>query len=100
MAKKQGPKALRNPLRGPFEQVTLRLRVQRGEGKPDLVSERPQERISGSDQKRYTDLDAPTLVTFDSHCLVDVDALLASGAIRRPAPKPAAAKAANSGEKD
>lgn len=90
MAKKQGP----------FEQLAHRLRVQRGPGNADLVSERPRERIAGSDNYRYTDLDAPTMVSFDQHCLVDVDALIASGAIRVPAAEPAEPKAAKTGEGD
>lgn len=63
---------------GTYRQIAHRLRIQRGPGRPDLVSERPRNK-SG----RYLDSAAePTLVTFDSYCQVDVDSLLRNGGIQ------------------
>ena len=79
-----------------YRQVTRRLRVQRGPGRPDLVSERPVELSAKGEPKtdargnvRYTDSEeSPTLVTFDEHCRVRVDQLLRVGAIaEHEAPK-------------
>lgn len=68
----------------PFRQITHRLRVQRGPGRPHLESERPRDEKSG----RFLDDDDPTIVTFDEHCQVDVDSLLAIGAIEVVSPPP------------
>ena len=78
-----------------YVQIAHRLRIQRGPGKPDNVSERPREQKTG----RYTDSDAPTLITFHRGDLADVESLLANGAIEeQPAvPSPVANKATNGG---
>lgn len=60
-----------------YIQIAHRLRIQRGPGKPDTVSERPREQKTG----RYTDTDAPTLIALHKGDLADVDSLLALGAI-------------------
>lgn len=66
----------------PFRQLSARLRVQRGPGRPDLVSERPRERRADGSAGRYLDSpEQPTLITFDEYCQVDVEALLRIGAI-------------------
>lgn len=78
-----------------YRQVTLRLRIQRGAGHPDFVSERPRRRIA-AEQYEYTDIESPTLVSFDRHCQVDVEQLLRIGAIEQyeaPAAKTEPAKA-------
>lgn len=77
-----------------YRQVTYKLRVQRGAGRPDLVSTRPTK--TGRKVGEYLDSEAePTLVEFDEHCQVDIPSLLAMGAIVewRPAkPKPSKAE--------
>ena len=68
-----------------YVQIARKLRVQRGPGRPDLVSERPGKWVGrGGDNEWYvfSDADAPTLVEFDEHCLVDVAAMLRAGSIR------------------
>ena len=68
-----------------YVQIARKLRVQRGPGRPDLVSERPGKWVGrGGDSERYvfSDADAPTLVEFDEHCRGDVAAMLKAGAIR------------------
>lgn len=77
-----------------YRQITHRLRVQRGPGRPDFVSERPRDPKSG----KYLD-DGPPLIEFDAHCQVDVESLIRSGALaREPEPTaPAKAKGAASG---
>ena len=60
-----------------YRQITHRLRIQRGAGRPDLVSERPRKQPRG----RFLDEDNPTLVEFDEHCQVDAEELLKMGAI-------------------
>ncbi len=62
-----------------YRQVTYKLRVQRGPGKPDLVSARPFKEVKS--QRVYTDDEKPTLVEFDEHCRVDIPSLLKLGAI-------------------
>ncbi len=67
----------------PFRQITHRLRIQRGPGRADKVSERPR-----AADRQYLDSDeAPTLVTFDEYDQVDVSALLQMGAIVPWAPE-------------
>lgn len=69
---------------GTYRQFTQRLRIQRGPGNPDLVSERPRDQKS----RNYLDSDAkPTLITLSEGDLADVPALLASGAIAPHTPK-------------
>lgn len=78
----------------PFRQFSRRLRIQRGPGKPDKVSERPVQELSDG-SIRYLDSDeAPTLITFDEHDQVDIPSLLSIGAIvpwvpSKPPEKPA-----------
>ncbi len=63
-----------------YRQLSLRLRVQRGQGRKDLVSERPHKMTDAGPV--YSDsLEKPTIVTFDEHCQVDIEAMLGSGAI-------------------
>lgn len=67
-----------------YRQLSARLRVQRGAGRPDLVSERP----TDPKTKRFSDSDeSPTLIEFDEHCQVDIPFLLAIGAIAEYEPK-------------
>lgn len=63
-----------------FRQVSHRLRIQRGPGRTDKVSERPR---VGSRERGWGDYrdGAPTLITFDEHDRVDVEDLLRIGAI-------------------
>lgn len=64
-----------------YRQITFRLRVQRGPGRKDLVSERPHKK-DRHDNRIYTDSDEkPTLVRFDKYCQVDIPSLLQLGAI-------------------
>lgn len=82
-----------------YVQLTRRLRVQRGPGHPDLVSERPLKLNARGEFKAYLDDpdSGPTLVEFDELCQVDIPALLRSGALREyapPKPKRAARKGA------
>ena len=66
-----------------YRQIAHRLRVQRGPGRPDLVSERPRHKDSG----RVLDSDEkPTLISFDEYCLIDLDGLVRLGAIAIYAP--------------
>lgn len=71
-----------------YRQIAHRLRVQRGPGRPDLVSERPRR---GSKKQGWGDyLDSPehpTLVEFDEYCQVDIPALLRQGAIAPREPR-------------
>lgn len=73
---------------GTYIQIAHRLRIQRGPGRPDKLSERPR---AGSRERgwgAFTDSpDKPTLITFDEYDQVDVDALLRSGAIVPYTPK-------------
>ena len=76
-----------------YRQITHRLDFYKGVGKDRVrvVSERPRDQPTG----RYLDDDAPTLVTIDDSCDVDVDWLLKLGAIEPlPAPVRRSAKAA------
>ncbi|MDO8704078.1 MAG: hypothetical protein Q7J84_03950 [Sulfuricaulis sp.] len=59
-----------------FRQLSYKLRIQRGPGNPDKVSERPRD-----SSKRYLDGDNPTLIVFEAGDQVDVDSLLSLGAI-------------------
>lgn len=65
-----------------YRQITYKLRVSRGPGKPDLVSERPC-RKDNHGNRTYLDSDEkPTLVTFDDYCvLTDLDFWLKVGHI-------------------
>lgn len=74
-----------------YRQLAHRLRIQRGPGNPDKVSERPRK---GSRERGWGDyLDSeqnPTLIEFDDLDRVDIDALLRTGAIvpyEKPKPK-------------
>lgn len=71
-------------VRGPYIQIAERLRIQRGAGRPDLVSERPTRRNPKGDRVAYLDDPAtnPTLVEFDEHCQVNIDFLLRTGGLR------------------
>ena len=64
-----------------YRQIAHRLRVQRGPGNPDLVSERPRAGRRGN-WAEYLDSDEkPTLVEFDKLCRVDAAHLMKIGAI-------------------
>lgn len=65
-----------------YRQIVHRLRIQRGPGQPDKVSERPREGSRDRGWGKYRDSDdAPTLITFDKHDRVNVEKLLRIGAI-------------------
>ena len=80
-----------------YRQIARRLRVDRGPGHPDLVSERPTiTRADGSYE--FTDSDAnPTLVEFDETCRVNLPELLRLGAIVAHTPAKAPAKGTPAG---
>ena len=53
-----------------YRQITYKLRVSRGLGKPDLVSARPSKKDKQGN-RIFTDSDEnPTLVTFDEDCIL------------------------------
>lgn len=65
-----------------YRQLSHRLRIQRGPGRPDKVLERPREGSRERGWGRYLDSDEkPTLITFDEYDQVDIAQLLRSGAI-------------------
>ena len=71
-----------------FRVIAQRLRISRGPGRPDLVVER--HRTLGG---RFTDSDeAPTLVTLDEWCQIDMASLLGTALVPYTAPAPAKAK--------
>lgn len=74
--------------RGPWVLLTRRVRAQRGPGRDDLVVERPVKKNRQGEVVGFLDdpASAPTLVTFDEHCRVDVDFLVRAGAIRAHQP--------------
>lgn len=79
-----------------YRQLAHKLRIQRGPGRPDLVSKRPRNKRT----KRYLD-DGKTFITFDEHCQADVAKLLRIGAIERlPEPEPAQAMEGGDGGED
>lgn len=62
-----------------YRQITYKLRVGRGLGRLDLISVRPCKKDKHGNRV-YTDLEKPTLVTFDEHCrLADLDFWLKVG---------------------
>lgn len=64
-----------------YRQIAHRLRIDRGPGRPDKVSERPRAGRQG-DWREFLDSDeAPTLIEFDEFDRVDVAALLRQGSI-------------------
>lgn len=70
-----------------YIQIARKLRVQRGPGNADLVSERPGKWANqGEPNERFVYSDdpetAPTLVDFDEHCRVDIPSMVRMGAIR------------------
>lgn len=70
-----------------YRQYSHRLRVQRGPGNADLVSERANKGKNADGNWVYTDSDKnPTLIEFDELCQVDIPQLLATGAITEHAP--------------
>ena len=80
---------------GTYRQVTKGLRIQRGAGHPDKVSERPRDPRTGA----FRDVPPapPTLIELDELDQFDVPALIAIGGIVRVEPvaeTPAAAEAA------
>jgi len=80
-----------------YRQITYKLRVHRGPGKPALESARPFRNVKGS--RVYTDSDeAPTLVTFDEYCQVNIPDLLNMGAIAEYKPPKTAKKEVPSGK--
>ena len=88
-----------------YRVISAKLRVQRGPGREDLVAARPVALTAKGAVKRdrhgnaaYLDSDeAPTLVTFDEHCRVNIAQLLRIGAIAEWTPAaPASEKAPRS----
>ena len=72
-----------------YRQITQKLRLQYGPGKPDVVSERPRHEASG----RYLDNGETYVELTGEEVGVDVAMLLAIGAIEPlPEPKRATAK--------
>lgn len=68
---------------GTYRQIGERIRINHGPGKGETLSERPRH-----ESGRYLDEDKPTTISFKQGDLVDVDFLLAIGAIEPlPAPK-------------
>ena len=64
-----------------YRQISRKLRIQRGPGRPDKVSERPS-RENKAGVRVYLDSDeAPTLIEFDEFDIVDIDQMLRIGAI-------------------
>lgn len=70
-----------------YRQITYKLRVSRGPGRPELVSARPCKKDKHGNRV-YTDSDEkPTLVTFDEHCiLTDLPFWLAVGHLEEYTP--------------
>ncbi len=65
-----------------YRQIAHRLRIQRGPGRPDKVSERPREGSREKGWGKFLDSeDHPTLITFDEHDQADIAGLLRLGAI-------------------
>lgn len=85
-----------------YRQIAHKLRIARGPGNPDRLSARPRQGNRERGWGAYLDSDdAPTLVTFEPGDLVDVDALLRSGAIAPytpPAVVPATPKGGRRGQ--
>lgn len=81
-----------------YRQVAHRLRINRGPGRPDKVSERPRAGRRG-DWREFLDSDeAPTLIAFDEYDQVNIPALLAQGAIAPHTPPRRAARRQADGE--
>lgn len=83
-----------------YRVLSAKLRVQRGPGREDLEVARPVVQTAKGEPKRdgrgnvtYTDGDgapgsaAPTLVTFDEHCQVNIGQLIRFGAIAEVYPQ-------------
>ena len=64
-----------------YRQIAGHLKVSRGYGRPKLDSARPRERNKDGNFVYTDSAEAPTLVTFDAECVVDVELLLRSGSI-------------------
>ena len=60
-----------------YRQLTQRLRIQRGPGRTDKISERPRNLMTGD----FQDDANPTLITFDAYDQVNIPFLLSVGAI-------------------
>ena len=61
-----------------YRQITHRLRIQRGPGRTDKISERPRNLMTGD---FLDDASNPTLITFDEYDQVNIPYLLTLGAI-------------------
>jgi len=82
-----------------YRQLTHRIRIQRGPGRPDKVSERPRDDVTG----RFLDSDEePTLITFEEDDDVDIPWLLKIGAIVpwESAPEESELEEPNNGESE
>lgn len=65
-----------------YRQIVHRLRLNRGKGRADKVSERPREGSRENGWGRYLDSDDnPTLIEFDEYDQIDVGHALRIGAI-------------------
>ena len=64
-----------------YRQIARLLRVPRGGGRPKIVSERPAREDREGNVIYQDSSDAPTLITFDADCIVDVGMLLQAGAV-------------------
>mgnify|MGYP001577541094 CR=1 FL=1 len=71
-----------------YIQLVHRLRIHRGPGKADKVSERPREGNRDDGWGAYRDLDKPTLITFESGDQANIVDLLRTGAIAALPAKP------------
>lgn len=70
-----------------YRQITYKLRVSRGPGRPELVSVRPGKKDKHGN-RIFTDSDEkPTLVTFDENCiLTDLPFWLEKGHVKEYTP--------------
>lgn len=65
-----------------YRQLSHKLRIRRGPGRPDKVSERPRAGNREKGYGEYLDSDeAPTLIEFEEFDQVDIPALIRAGAI-------------------
>lgn len=72
-----------------YRQLSHKLRIQRGPGRPDKVSARPRMGSREDGWGEFTDSDKePTLITFDEYDQVNIPSLLAQGSLVEWKPKP------------
>ena len=74
-----------------YRQITHRLRLQMGPGKPDVTSERPRQKKTGIYLDIGPDGRSTTTVDIPADALADVPGLLRVGAIEALPPEPAPA---------